>query len=203
VARSLVALAFLALALATSAGASNQRDALIRPGVGIGKVRLGMTLAHVRAAWGRPQAQTIETLARVGRTIELQYDFAAYTVTLTGRPHSERVVAVGTTLAKERLRQDVGVGSLERRVRQVFRGELHCGRLPVTVDARGVPLGVIHVGARRRCTLGDRGGRHTVFTSWVHLRHPWDSRPVAEWAKLARVMEVIVRGPGAPALPGE
>jgi hypothetical protein len=203
VVRSLSVLGCVALTLAASASASTQRDALIRPGVGIGKVKLGMTLAQVRAAWGRPQAQTIEILPRGGRTIELQYDFAAYTVTLIGRSHRERVVAVGTTLAKERLRQDVGVGSLERRVRRVFRGELRCGPLPVSVDARGVPLQVIHVSARRRCTLGDRGGRHTVFTSWIHLRYPWDSRPVAEWAKLARVMEVLVRGPGAPPLPGE
>jgi hypothetical protein len=202
-ARSLAALAFVALALTTSAGASTQRDALIRPGVGIGKIRLGMTLAQVRAAWGRPQAQTIETLARVGRTIELQYDFAAYTVTLTGRPRGERVVAVGTMLAKERLRQGVGVGSLERRVRRVLRGELRCGPLPVSVDARGVPLQLIGAGSRRRCTLGDRGGRHTVFTSGIQLRYPWDARPVTEWVKLARVMEILVRGPGAPPLPGE
>ena len=36
--------------------------------------------------------------------IELQYDFAAYTVTLSGLPKRERVVTVGTTLTKERTR---------------------------------------------------------------------------------------------------
>jgi hypothetical protein len=201
--RSAATLGCVVLVLVASASASTQRDALIRPGVGVGKVRLGMTLAQVRAAWGRPQAQTIETLAGVGRTVELQYDFAAYTVTLTGRPNREHVVAVGTTLAKERLRQGIGVGSLEQRVRRVFRGELQCGPLPVSVDARGVPTQVIGSGAWRRCTLGDRHRRHTVFTSRMQLRYPWDGRPVAEWPKLARVMEVLVRGPGAPPLPVE
>lgn len=197
-ARSLVALAFVALALTPSAGASTQRDALIRPGVGIGKVRLGMTLAQVRAAWGRPYAVRITQLPRRGRTIELQYDFAAYIVTLAGLPRRESVVAVSTTLGEERLRQGMGVGSLERRLRSVFRGELQCGRLPVSV---GAPM--IYAGARRRCTLGDRDGRHTVFTSWIRMRYPWDARPVEDWTRLARVMEVVVRAPGAPALPGE
>jgi hypothetical protein len=107
------AFVFIALALAASASGSTQRDALIRPGVGIGKVRLGMTLAQVRAAWGRPQAVTVRTQKRGGRVVELQYDFAAYVATLSGIPRHERVVAVGTTLAKERLPQGVGVGSPE------------------------------------------------------------------------------------------
>jgi hypothetical protein len=190
-ARWAAALVFIALLLAASASASTQRDALIRPGVGIGKVRLGMTLAQVRAAWGRPYAVQITPHQRGARTIELQYDFAAYVVTLVGLPRRERVVAVSTT-AEQRLRQGVGVGSLERRLLRVFRGELDCERLPISVDARGVPLGVIYAGAVRRCTLGDRDQRHTVFTSRIHPRWPWDHRPVAEWVKLARVMEVTV-----------
>ncbi|HKH31440.1 MAG TPA: hypothetical protein VKA45_10335, partial [Gaiellaceae bacterium] len=56
---------------------------------------------------------------------------------------------------------------------------------------------VIFASARRRCTLGDRRRRHTVFASGLHLRYPWDARPVADWARLARVMEVVVRAPGA------
>jgi hypothetical protein len=187
------AFVFIALALAASASGSTQRDALIRPGVGIGKVRLGMTLAQVRAAWGRPQAVTVRTQKRGGRVVELQYDFAAYVATLSGIPRHERVVAVGTTLAKERLPQGVGVGSPERRLQRVFRGELHCEIVPISPGAT-----VIFASARRRCTLGDRHGRHTVFTSGLHLRYPWDAHPVADWARLARVKEVVVRASGTP-----
>lgn len=195
-ARWVAALVFIALSLAPSASASTQRDTLIRPGVGIGKVRLGMTLAQVRGAWGRPYAVQTIPHERGARTIELQYDFAAYAVTLVGLPQRERVVAVSTTLAKERLRQDVGVGSLERRLLRVFRAKLHCDVLPVNRDARN-PLPVIYAGATRRCVLGHRNERHTVFISRVHPRWPWDLRPIAEWVKLARVMEVVVRAPGA------
>lgn len=49
---------FLALMLAGSAPAAPSHDLLIRPAVGIANVRLGMTLAQVRGAWGAPQAVT-------------------------------------------------------------------------------------------------------------------------------------------------
>lgn len=107
---TLAAVGCVALALAASAGASTQRDTLIRPGIGIGKVRLGMTLAQVRAAWGRPQAVTIEPHMRGGRTIHLQYDFGAYEATLSGGPGRERVVSVATTLAKEKTPLGLGPG---------------------------------------------------------------------------------------------
>ena len=95
-------------------------------------------------------------------------------MTLVGLPRRERVVAVSTTLAKERLRQDVGVGSLDRRLQRVFRNELHCDVLPVNRDAPN-PLPVIYAGATRRCVLGHRNERHTVFISRVHPRWPWTS----------------------------
>ena len=186
------AFVFITLSLAASASGSTERDALIRPGVGIGKVRLGMTLAQVRAAWGAPQAVTVGKRKGGGRTVELQHDFAAYVATLSGLRGHERVIAVGTTLAKERLPQGVGVGSLERRLQRVFRSDLHCELVPISPGST-----VIFASARRRCTLGDRRRRHTVFASGLHLRYPWDARPVADWARLARVMEVVVRAPGA------
>jgi len=192
--RTIAAVGFVGLALVAAAGASTQRDALIRPGVGIGKVRLGMTLPQVRAAWGRPQAQTITTQKRRGRTIELQYDFAAYIVTLTGLPRHERVVAVGTTLAKERLRQGVGVGSPERRLQRIFRGELRCDRLAVVFMPRSsIPMLSQN---ERRCTLGAKDRPQTVFTSRIRLQTAWDQHRPEDWPKLARVTEVVVRAPG-------
>jgi hypothetical protein len=81
----------LALALVASAAAAPQRDALIRPGVGIGKVELGMSLAQVRAAWGKPQSVVTGRRGRGAHTLELQYDFAAYVVTVHGSPGREQV----------------------------------------------------------------------------------------------------------------
>jgi hypothetical protein len=138
--RSLAALGCTAVALVASAGAAPHRDVLIKPGVGIGKVRLGMSLAQVRAVWGRSQA-VIASQERGARKLELQYDYAAYVVTLRGQPRQERVVAVGTRLAKERTRQGLGVGSLERRLQRAFRGELRCDQLDIVYMPRSsIPM---------------------------------------------------------------
>jgi hypothetical protein len=193
--RTVAAVVCFGLALATAAGATTQRDALVRPGIGIGKVRLGMSLKQVRAAWGRPQA-TIESQERGARRLELQYDFAAYVVALLGEPRQERVVGVGTTLAKERTAQGLGVGSLERRLQRAFRSRLHCDRLDVVYAPRSsIPI----LGSNaRRCTLGALSGPHTVFTSKIRLRYAWDQHPPEDWSKEARVTEVVIYAPEPP-----
>jgi hypothetical protein len=195
----LAVLGCTALALVASAGAAPQRDALIRPGVGIGKVRLGMSLAQVRAAWGRPQA-VIPSQERGARQLELQYDYAAYVVTLVGVPGRERVTSVGTTLAKERTSQGVGVGSLERRLQRAFGGELRCDRLDVVYMPRSsVPV----LGSNRRdCTLGAASRPQTMFTSRIRLQYAWDLHQPEDWSKLARVTEVVIRAPAPAERPG-
>jgi hypothetical protein len=189
-ARSAVVLGCLALLLAVSASGAPQRDLLIRPGVGIGKVKLGMTLKQVRAAWGKPQASTVRREGGA-RLTELQYDFAAYVVTLLGPRGRERVIRVGTTLAKERMTNGLGVGSLERRLQSALRGRLRCDRLPVVTQPRS-PQPLIFDN-RRECKLGERGSPQTVFVSRmrVHSFLPED------WSKTAYVFEVVIRAAGA------
>jgi hypothetical protein len=189
--RSLAALGCTALALVASASAAPQRDALIRPGIGIGKVRLGMSLAQVRAAWGKPQAVTAGRRGRGARRLELQYDFAAYVVTLHGSPGRERVVSVSTTLAKERTIQRLGVGSAERRLQRVLRGQLRCDQLDTVIQRRST-IPVLRTN-RRECTLGERGRPQTAFVS--RMRVP--SFLPEDWSKSAYVFEVVVRAPGA------
>jgi hypothetical protein len=197
--RPLLALGCTALALVASAGAAPQRDALIRPGVGIGKVRLGMSLKQVRTAWGPPQA-VITSQERGARKLELQYDYAAYVVSLVGVPRRERVVSVGTTLAKERLSQGLGVGSLERRLQRAFGGRLRCERLDVVYMPRSsIP---VLASNRRDCTLGAPGQAQTVFTSRIRLQTAWDQHRPEDWSRLARVTEVLIRAPAAPERPG-
>jgi hypothetical protein len=190
VVRTVASLGCAALVLVASASASTQRDALIRPGVGIGKVRLGMTLAQVRAAWGRPQSQTSQPQTRGGRTIELQYDFGAYVVKLSGFARSERVVSVATTLAKEKTAHGLGPGALERRVQRAYRGELRCERLDVWNPPRSAyPLLASN---RRECVLGDRYGPQTVFVSRMRR----NSFLPEHWLASAYVFEVVIRAPG-------
>jgi hypothetical protein len=145
-----------------------------------------MSLSEVRAAWGKPQAVMTKR-----RTIELQYDFAAYVVTLTGPRGRERVVTVGTTLTRERTRQGIGVGSRETLLRRTFRGELRCDPLDLML-MRGYPVPVLAAN-RRECTLGSPSGPHTTFVSRM--------RPFTfladDWSAKARVYEVVVRAAGA------
>jgi hypothetical protein len=174
-----------ALALAVSAGAAPEHDLLIRPGVGIGKVRLSMSLAQVRRAWGVPQAVT-----RGPSRIEFQYDFAAYVVTFSGPDGRERVVSIATTLAKERTRQGMGVGSPEARLRRTLRGEVRCDPLAL-MYMPGYSYPVLAAN-RRECTVGSRRGPHTTFVTRM--------RPFTflaqDWSKKARVYEVVVSAAG-------
>jgi hypothetical protein len=188
--RSAVVIGCLALVVAASAPAAPQRDMLIRTGVGIGKVKLGMSLKQVRAAWGKPQAVTVRR-ERNARLTELQYDFAAYFVTLIGPRGSERVIRVGTTLTKERMTNGLGVGSLERRLQRALGGRLQCERLDVFTQPRN-PYPLIRTN-RRECRLGDRGEPQTVFVS--KMRVP--SFLPEDWSKTAYVFEVVIRAAGA------
>ena len=179
-------MACLALVFSVAAAAAPSHDLVIRPGVGIGKVRLGMSREQVLDAWGAPQA-----VVRTGRVIEFQYDFAAYVATLRGSRGHERVVRVATTLAKERTPEGIGVGSPEARLRSVFRGMLRCDALELMYMPR-YPYPVLAAN-RRECTLGDPRGRHTTFVTKM--------RPFTfladDWSKKARVYEVVVGAAGA------
>jgi hypothetical protein len=184
--RSAVMLGCMALLLAASASAAPQRDLLIHPGVGIGKVKLGMTLKQVRAAWGKPQSVTRRREGQA-RLTELQYDFAAYSVTLIGSPGRERVIRVGTTLVKEKLANGLGVGSSERRILRALRGRLHCDQLD-TYQLAIHPYPVLRTN-RRECSLGAHGRPQTVFVS--RMRTP--AVLPEDWSKSAYVFEVVIR----------
>ena len=116
VSASLAATAALAAVPATAGPAA---DARVIPGVGIGKLRIGMTLAEVRRLLGRPHA--VSARKRVGfgvNYVEYQWDLAAWTVGFQGRAGRLRAVRIGTTLHRERTRAGLGVGS---RIRDVVR----------------------------------------------------------------------------------
>ena len=152
-----------------------------------------MSLAQVRTAWGRPQA-TIVSQERGARKVELQYEYAAYVVTLRGEPRREHVVAIGTTLAKERTTQGLGVGSLERRLQSAFRGRLRCDQLDVVYMPRST-IPVVFGSTERECTLGTVSAPHTTFTSRIRLQYAWDMHPPEDWSRLARVTEVLIAAP--------
>ena len=113
--------AFVALATATAAAAPT-RDALIRPGQGIGKVNLGMTLAQVRGVLGRPDAvaRRLE-YAFGGEYVELQWG-GAWSVGFRTQAGKLRAVRVGTTKTNQRTRTRIGVGSRPREIVAAYPG---------------------------------------------------------------------------------
>lgn len=127
-------------------------DGAIRPGAGIGPIRLGMTELQVRRALGRPS--TVHR-ARAGRIyiVSLNYYMRGeYRVTLRGPRGAVRVSLVGTISPEQRTSQGLGIGTSEARLRDAY-SSLRCK------DVRGSGGGVI----RRDCRLGTSARPHTVF----------------------------------------
>lgn len=182
------------LTVAGSAGAAPQSSQLIRHGVGIGKVRLGMAEAEVRAALGRPTWVVQSRTGFGGVRRELQFDEAAYTVVLRRRAGVFRAVAVSTILSRERTPEGLGVGSLETRVRRAYGSRLRCEPLR-TRPARGSNVRVL-VSNTRSCALASSGRTETVFESVVKGQFAWSAVKPADWPR-ARVYIVTVRLAGA------
>jgi hypothetical protein len=178
-----VVVAALAAAEASAAPESNLR---IRPGIGIGKLRLGMTETQVRRAMGRPRFVVRHQGSFGLRTIEYQYGFADYTVRLAGPRGRLRAIRVGTTLVRERTQSGVGVGSAERTILRVHRA-LRCQPLRTTRYGSVRLVATI----QRECTLFAPSGRRTIFTTDV-LERPFEVVTPEIWAGRARVIEVSV-----------
>ena len=144
---AVVALAAASVALVRPGGA----ETAIRPGVGIGPIRLGMTEQAVRRVLGRPSA---EQRARSGqiRILHLNYYLRGeYRVILRGRPGALRVTLVGTISRAQKTPNGVGVGSREARVRTAYPS-LSCKNIRV---GGGV--------VRRECRAGALTRPHSIF----------------------------------------
>ena len=184
----------LAGAVAIPAGATVQRDSLIRPGVGIGKLRLGMTPAQVRAAMGRPLA-VVPLQGSFGRAaVEWQYDYGAYTARLEGRRNALRVTAVATTVTRERTQDGLGVGTLESRLERAYAGRIRCERLRTGGAAGGRSDVIVVLDPTRDCVVPQKDGTRTVFVTAVKVERTNTIITTPErWENEARVLSVEVR----------
>ena len=175
-----------AMLVSASAAAAPAATLVIRPAVGIGKLRLGMTEAEVRRAMGKPQFVVTRRAGFGLRSIEYQYGYAEYTVRLFGRPGRLRAVRVGTTLLRERTPRRVGVGSSERAIRHAYP-PLRCE--PLQTERSG-SIRIVRT-IQRECTLFGASGRRTIFTTDVYERM-FEVITPAIWSRRARVIEVSV-----------
>jgi len=94
------------LALAFAPGASGM-ESTIYPGVGIGKVKLGMTFAQVKKQLGTPQ--TVEE--RSAGYVDYGWDFSTFSVGFIQRGRTLQTVSVATTLASQKTPDRVGPGT--------------------------------------------------------------------------------------------
>jgi hypothetical protein len=149
-----VALAAPIVLAAPAASAAPQATAVVRPGVGIGPVKLGMTTEQVRKALGAP-AYARGTRTGFGRLlIEYSYWPDGYTVFLLRERGRARVVSVETTLPSQKTPRGLGVGSTERQLRRVYP-PLRCR----AVFPKGG--GII---TSYDCVARSRNGSQTVFS---------------------------------------
>ncbi len=89
-------------------------ESTIYPGVGIGKIRLGMTKAQVERVLGRDHLLN----AREGAYTELAWDFATWTVGFV----NGRTVQVETSLRSQRTTKGIGPGASWFRVVHMYPG---------------------------------------------------------------------------------
>jgi hypothetical protein len=165
---------------------------LIRPGVGIGKIQLGMTAAQVRRAMGRPLAATSRQESFGRRVTEWQFGLAAYVVVLAGRS-TQRVTSVTTSIRRERTSEGFGVGTAEARLVARFGSRLRCEQLHTGPFSETQRFEIV-LDKNRDCVLTAASGAETVFRTWVRpvvLPDP-GFRTEADWVR-AEVLEVEVR----------
>ena len=107
--------AALALVLVGSASAT---ESTVYPGVGIGKIRLGMTRAQVVRALGKDYLVD----KREARKVELGWDFSHWTVTFAREGSTLRAVQVATDVHDQRTAGGIGYGSLWHKLVRTYPG---------------------------------------------------------------------------------
>lgn len=186
---ALLAVSLLLLCTLPAYGATS-RDELIRPGIGIGKVRLGMTPAQVRGSMGVPLA-TAAKKGSFGRAeTEWQYGFAAYVVVFAGLRGKQRVTSVTTSIRRERTAEGFGVGTAESTL--LKRLDVRCERLRSAHPDATQKVELV-TDKNRDCVLAGKGAE-TVFRTWVKPRDAYDIIITPQdWPERAEVLEVEVR----------
>ena len=117
-ARAALTLALCSTVVAvTAASAAPQRDALVRPGIGIGRITIGMTQAQVVRILGTHHRVNRRYKLGFGRSyVEHDWDYGRWTVGYEGRPGQLKVVRVATLQDTQRTPKRIGVGSRPREV---------------------------------------------------------------------------------------
>jgi hypothetical protein len=145
------------------------RESTIFPGVGIGKVKLGMTKAQVVRALGKHYIVNDRFTVHGKTYVEYAWNFAQWTVRFSTRP-SYRVVQVATTAKTQRTPRGVGAGSRWLKV------------------VHGSPGGLCTFWQTLEYLAPHKGGTQTIY----QLKG-WSADPSQQEIDTWRVTQVIVR----------
>ena len=165
------------LAVTSGAGAT---ESTIYPGVGIGKVELGMTRAQVERVLGKDAVVNDRETYGSKQYVELGWDYSAWSVAFAQTAGKLRVVQVATVLRSQKTPANVGIGTAWRRLVHAY---------PHGLCAFGNSIGLPNDGVQGRYggavleyLVPHRGGTQTIYM----LRRDAD---------LYHVFEVHVRKP--------
>lgn len=182
----------LAPAAATASASQQTIPGRIIPGVGMGKLRLGMSeqaAKRVLAPLGSRKFVRRVNAGKPDEYIEFEYPnptvrwdlVTAYTIGFQGRRGKRRVAVIEVNLPRNRTAGGIGVGTREKKLLLTYPN-LRCERYLV----RNNP--------RTECVLGPRTRRHTVFVvkaSGLTV----SGRPPPPPPSVSRI---ILREPGVP-----
>lgn len=172
--RTLSAAAVLGAVLASSASAT---ESTIYPGVGIGKLKLGMTLAQVKHVLGSDAIVNDRETIGGAQYVELGWNFSEWSVGFVRRGPTYRAVHVTTAQRAQRTPAGVGPGTFWLKLVKAHPG----GVCTFADGPRGGSLEYL---------VPRRGGTQTIF-----VLHEWPPRagyygiPVKTYS----VISVVVR----------
>ncbi len=195
----LLAVVAAVLVAVAPASAAPNRDTLLRPGIGAGKLRLGMTFAQVRTALGRPdRGRRVRPFRSPvgGAYFEYEWGFAPdWKVGVHGRGDAARVVVIETT-RRERTRSGVGVGSTRLALQRKLRTRCYLPpppNLPGPDELTGYPLTATcwHGGSGRGNPVTSTGKPVTIFRMFADCAIPIDRYILCPKSKRTYVAESV------------
>jgi hypothetical protein len=157
----------IALLVGVVAAPASATESTIVPGVGIGKVKLGMTLTQVKKALGTPQTINARKQLAGGRGyIEYGWNYSTIWVGFVNTKGSVlHAVLIGTDVVAQRTKSGIGVSTHIARVLAQPRARCYVG-----TDWLNHPYFDPERRLGSHCVIAGAGGRSTVFV--LNCIHP-------------------------------
>jgi hypothetical protein len=177
---------FLALAIGTTAPARTDAHLSLRPGVGVGTLRVGTSFAGVRKTLGKPSRIAHRRDWGFGSYAEYEWGWASDWIVGVQRQGSRATVVMLSTSRPFRTVSGVGTGSSLRSLQRRLGARCYYPSPPPKgpKELSGYPLQAF-------CYLGRRGGAITLFSLANHCAVPNDRHSLCPKSKRRyRVYEV-------------